>query len=72
MLNGKQFQLRRDTLAIETLDNRRMAVKIPSGAIIRVISGPTGDDGLVKAHWGTRVVELFAVDVAARGVEIRD
>jgi len=70
MLSGKQFKILRATLAVESVNGKRTAVVVPNGAIVRVISGPTVADPLVNLHWGSRRVEMFAIDVQNRGAEV--
>jgi hypothetical protein len=72
MLTGKRFKLDRDTLAVDSIDGKRRAVKIPAGSIIQVASGPNNGDGMVNIHWEGRIIEMFEVDVNVRGTEIRD
>ncbi len=40
MLTGKSFRLKSETLAIENMADQRIAVHIPAGATITVLSGP--------------------------------
>jgi hypothetical protein len=73
MLTGKKFKLERATLAITMVQGRRKAITIPLGAVIKVVSGPTGDgDRMVDVVWDGQTVEMFAVDVDVRGTEILD
>jgi hypothetical protein len=59
------------TLALDLVDGRRIAVTIPAGATIKVVSGPVGErGGLVEAVWEGRLVAMFAFDVNMRGTEI--
>ena len=58
---------------MQHLNGAASLVTIPAAACIRVLSGPNGserDKGLVYVLWEERQVALFAVDVAARGIEI--
>jgi len=70
LLTGKKFKLERATLAIAVAEGRRKAVAIPVGAIIKVVSGPTPRDRMVDVLWDGKTVEMFAVDVDARGTEL--
>lgn len=70
MLTGKRFRLEKSTLGVEVADGKRCAVTIPSGATIKVVSGPKSGDGLVKVLWEAHALDVFAVDVEARGIEI--
>ena len=71
MLTGKRFLLKRDTLSVEVQNGHRTAVFVPAGALVQVLSEPTGDpEALVSVRWETRTVSMFAVDVDMRGTEI--
>jgi hypothetical protein len=71
MLIGKRFKLERETLGLTMAEGRRKALTIPFGAILKIVSWPTGDgDQMVDALWRGQTVQLFAVDVDARGTEI--
>jgi hypothetical protein len=72
MLAGKRFRLERATLSVESIDGKQIAVMIPSGAIIKVNSGPKNGDGLVDVSWEGRRLQMFAVDVDVRGTQIED
>lgn len=64
MFSGKQFRLVKPTLAIEEAEGRRVAITIPEGETLRVISGPTpSDPRLVDVEWSGRRVVMFAVDL---------
>jgi hypothetical protein len=71
MLTGKRFRLASPTLALDAIDGKRVAVTIPAGATIKVVSGPNGEgDRLVDVAWAGRTVAMFAYDVSVRGTEI--
>jgi hypothetical protein len=70
MLTGEKIQLRTETVAIDEVNGKRVAVTIASGATIKVVSGPQHTDRLIDVLWDGRVVQMFAVDVEARGIEI--
>lgn len=70
MFSGKRFRLERATLAVEAVDGKRLAVSLPAGTILKVISGPKNGSGLLNVLWEGRSVEMFAVDVEVRGTEI--
>jgi hypothetical protein len=72
MLSGRRYKLEREILAVDIVDSKRRAVTIPAGTIFKVVSGPVNGDGLVNILWNGRVVEMFLVDVEARGTEIKD
>jgi len=68
MLTGRLFKLSERTLAIDVVECQRIAVTIPAGAIIKVLSG--NDDQTVDVLWESRRVEVFSCDVNMRGTEI--
>ena len=72
MLTGKRFTLTKSILALEATGTSRMAVPVPAGAIIEVISGPSreGDVGTVSVLWEGRSVAMFAIDVQLRAVAL--
>jgi hypothetical protein len=72
LFSGKRFRLERATLAVEAVDGKRLAVNLPAGTLLKVISGPKNGIGLLNALWEGRSVEMFAVDVDVRGTEITD
>jgi len=72
MLTRKRFKLERATLGVETVDGKRLAVTIPAGSIVMVLSGPKNGDGIVDVLWEDRTLGMFAVDVDVRGTEITD
>jgi hypothetical protein len=72
MLTGKRFKLENPTMALDVVDGRRVAVTIPTGSTIKVVSGPTAEgDRLVDVVWEGRTIAMFAYDVSVRGTEIR-
>ena len=72
MLTGTQFKLKTPTLASHIVDGKREGVTVPAGAIIKVISGPTGGDRVVDVLWEGRMFVMFAVDLSECGIEITD
>jgi hypothetical protein len=72
MLAGKRFKLGTSTLAIETVEGRRIAVTVPAEAIIKVVSGPVEGSRLVDVLWEDRRVVMFGIDVEMRAIEIND
>ena len=71
MLTGKRFRLEHSTLALGNVEGFRKAVTIPTGAIIKVVCGPTGKgDRMVDVIWDGQVLTVFEVDINTRGTEI--
>ncbi len=69
MLTGKRFKLLAETLGIETIDgDNRVAVMVPAGEVITVLSGPRLDDKrMVDAQWGDKTLVMFYDDIQKRG-----
>jgi hypothetical protein len=71
MLTGKRFRLTWDTLAIESVDEKRIAVTVPTGEIVEVIRGPRPDDTrMVDVKWNGKVLVMFAEDIEGRGQHV--
>jgi hypothetical protein len=68
MLSGKRFRLKVETVGIESLTgNRRVAVKLPAGSVVKVETGPTDYDGnMVEVRWAGRQLAMFLKDLQAR------
>lgn len=73
MLTGRRFKLENPTLALDVIDGRRVAITLPSGAVVKVVVGPTSDgDRLVDVISEGRMVTVFAFDLTVRGMEIKE
>jgi hypothetical protein len=71
MLRGKRFRLKAETVAIETIGDKRRAIQVPAGSVITIKSGPTPDEGrFVEVQWDGHIVVMFAVDIQKRGEQI--
>jgi hypothetical protein len=72
MYTGKYFRLKQEILGIESSRYNRIAVTIPAGQLLKVLSGPRPDDRrMVDVLWGERTLVVFAEDLERRGEEIR-
>lgn len=71
MLTGKRFRLKTTTLAIENMVDARVAVHVPAGETVVVLSGPRPDDRrMVDVLWNNKSLVMFAEDILTRGQEI--
>jgi hypothetical protein len=71
MHTGKRFRLKQEILGIETNNYERVAVTIPAGQLLKVLSGPRPDDmRMVDVLWGDRTLVVFTEDLERRGQEI--
>ena len=59
-----------DTLAIDSSGEKRVAVTVPAGAIIKLIRGPLPYSHLIEVRWNGKRLSMFALDVQRRGLEI--
>ena len=76
MLFGKRFKLSRATVGIQLVDQETSIVKLPANSVIDVLSGPNAngkvhEKGIVYVIWEENTVAMFAVDIEARGIEIK-
>jgi len=57
-------------MALDVVDGKRVAITVPTGAVIRVVSGPTGEgDRLVDVVWEGHTVTMFVFDGDSRYYE---
>ena len=69
MFTGRKYRLGNPTLALDFIDDKRVAVTIPAGSVIEVMSGPhhDNDDALLRVRWQDKTVSMFAIDIEMRG-----
>lgn len=72
MPRQRLFTLVRATLALDLVDGKQRVVTLPADASILVHDTSADRDGLLTVGWGARSVQMFAVDLRDRGVEITD
>ena len=72
MVTGERYLLKMATLALETINGRRIAVTVPADATIKVVSGLSDGSQLLDVLWEGRVVAMFSIDVDRRGIEIAE
>ena len=71
MLNGKRYRLNNPTLALDFAGEKPVAITIPGGDIIQVISVPGQERRpTVKVLWNSKTVQVFVVDIEIRGAEL--
>jgi hypothetical protein len=73
MLTGHRFRLLIETLGIETIDDdERIAVRVPAGEIITVVSSPRPDDKrMVDVQWGDTKLVMFYEDIQNRSENVK-
>jgi hypothetical protein len=72
MYTGEWFRLGEAVLGIERVNGRHVAIPIPSGETVVVLSGPKlADTRLVDVRWAGRTFLVFAEDIQARGKELK-
>ena len=73
MLTGHRFRLLVETLGIDSTDeDHRIAVLVPAGETITVLSGPRPDDKrMVDVQWGDKKLVMFYEDIQKRSDEVR-
>jgi hypothetical protein len=73
MLSGRRFRLTTETLGVQTIEGKRIAVIVPEGVVIKIISGPRPDDTrMLDVQWEEKTLVMFAQDVHSRGEEVVD
>jgi hypothetical protein len=64
------LHLRQATIALDRISGRRVIVMIPAQSVLTVLPGPL-DEGMMTVLWCDRAVQLFAVDLAERAIQLR-
>ena len=69
LLAGRRFRLKAETVGIESLNgNRRIAVQIPAGSVVKIEAGPSPfDKSMVVVQWAGRELAMFLEDLETRG-----
>lgn len=67
MFNGESFRLNIATFGIETLSGKRVAVRVPTGAVVVVEAGPCPfDRSMILVNWNGRQLAMFLEDFQQR------
>ena len=66
-----RLRITRATIALDVISGKPAIVTIPIETILTVIPGLTDRQKMVNVLWEGRAVQMFAIDLAMRGVEIR-
>lgn len=73
MLTGKRFRLKTTALAIDARGDKRIAMFLPAGEIIEVISDSRLEGSpMVDIRWNHRVLIMFVTDIKEYGQEITE
>ena len=70
MLTGRRFVLNQSTIALNIVDGKDRAIRIPAGATIKVVSD-LKTNNMVDVSWEGKTFTVFAVDVKNRGAAVR-
>ena len=71
MLTGHLFRLNSGTLGIHSVNEQRIAVMIPEGVIVKVVSSPRAEDRMIDVLWEGRKLSVFTEDFLKRGTEVQ-
>lgn len=66
-----RLRITRATIALDTTSGKPTIVTIPNETILTVVPGFADGDKMVDVLWDGRTVQMFAIDLAMRGVEVR-
>jgi hypothetical protein len=70
-MHTRKFKLEQTTLAIGDLNGKRVAVRIPAGDVVKLVSHPSPWNKMVDVLWEGRMVAMYAIDLRLRGVAAR-
>jgi hypothetical protein len=69
-MTGKQFILKKATLAILSENGGRIPVTVPQDSVVELPGGDIQSDRLVNVHWQGKVLTMFAQDIRERGKRV--
>ena len=64
------YRINKPTLAILTLEDERVAVRVPSNSVVLVIDD-SDQEPLVEVEWEGKRISMFVVDLRDRGEPMR-
>jgi len=71
METKKKLRITRATIALDVISGKPTVVTIPMETILTGAPGFIDGEKMVKVLWEGRAVQMFAVDLVMRGVEVR-
>ena len=71
METSTRLRITQATIALDVVSGKPAIVTIPIETILTVVPGFADRDKMVNVLWEGRAVQMFAIDLAMRGVEIR-
>ena len=71
MQTRTRLRITRATIALDFVSGKPAIVTIPIETILTVVPGFADRDKMVKVLWEGREFQMFAIDLAMRGVGIR-
>ena len=66
-MHTTRFKLEKSTLAIGDANGKRVAVTIPAGDTVKLVSKPSPWNKMVDVLWEGRTVAMYAIDLRLRG-----
>jgi hypothetical protein len=66
-----KLRITRATIALDGISGKPTVVMIPMETILTVVPGFAAGGKMVDVLWDGRPVQMFAIDLAMRGVEVR-
>jgi hypothetical protein len=70
-MHPRRFKLEQTTLGIGDANGKRVAVTIPAGDIVKLVTNPSPWSKMVDVLWEGRVVAMYTIDLRLRGVAAR-
>jgi len=67
---GKRFELSNPTVAIESVNGKRVAITVPSGSVVKIVVVPNDGDTLLDVLWDGRLLVMFAIDLDGIATEL--
>jgi hypothetical protein len=70
MFTGKKFRMKSATIGVLATSEPKTVVRIPRDAVVRVLSGPTGNDRTLDVHYEGQTLMMFVDDIVHGAEEI--
>ena len=66
-----RLKIVRATIALDVISGKPTVITVPMDTVVTVLPGSDEGAKLIDVLWEGRAIQMFAIDLAMRGVEIR-
>jgi hypothetical protein len=69
---SERFRVNIATLAIFNHDGESLPIRVPTGALVKLVNGPLDSSRLVNVKWEDKTVMMFATDIREHCAKLED